>query len=329
MTGKFQLTRREALFTAAGGAIAATGLGSFAQLAHAAAPMLGVARPSFYRFKVGDFEVTTLLDGAVQLKGPYPIFGNNQPAEVAQKYAADNLQPTDKLEIPFTPTIVNTGKELVLFDTGNGAARRQAGAGKLLSRLPEAGYKPEQVDVVVITHGHPDHIGGLMEGGKPAFPNARYVIGETENGYWSNAAALPDARKANGELFANNVISQKDKTTFLKPDGEAVSGIRAVGAFGHTPGHMAYLVDSGGKQLLIWGDVSNHYVMSVQKPEWHVSFDVEKDKAVETRKRIFDMVATDKLPVVGYHMPPPALGFLEKRSDGGYRWVAAGYQLNL
>lgn len=326
MAKTFHVSRRGFL-SVAGATLAAAGVGRLTGPAEAAAPMLGVMRPSVYRFKLGEFEVTTVLDGTVQAD-PTKIFGQNQSPEAVQKYAQDNFLPGDKLENPFTPTLVNTGRELVLFDSGNGAPRREIGAGKLLEMLPAAGYKPEQVDVVVITHGHPDHIGGLIEDGRPAFPNARYVVGEADYAFWSDLDGLPEARKGNGRQYQSNVVSQKDKTTFLKPDGEVVSGIRAVNAFGHTPGHMAFHVESGGKRLLIWGDTSNHFVLSVQKPEWHVSFDMDKDMAVATRKRIFDMVASDKIPVIGYHMPPPAVGYLEKSGDG-YRWVPASYQLNL
>lgn len=328
MSAKFEVTRRQAMMTAAGAAATFAGLGALATSASAAAPMLGVARPQFYRFKLGDFEVTTILDGVVQVKGPHPIFGNNQSEEDVQKYASDNLLPSSMLENPFTPTVVNTGNELVLFDTGNGARRREQGAGNLLKGLAAAGYRPDQIDVVVITHGHPDHIGGLMEGDAPAFPNARYVVGETEYNFWSKPDQVPEARKGNAEMFVKNLVSQKDKTTFLKPAGEVVSGIRAVDTSGHTPGHMAFHVESGGKRLMIWADTANHYILSVQKPEWHVAFDMDKDKAIETRKRVFDMVATDKLPVIGYHMPPPAVGYVVKTGDG-YRWEPASYQLNL
>jgi glyoxylase-like metal-dependent hydrolase (beta-lactamase superfamily II) len=322
------VTRRGALLTAAG---AAAGLALGPRLispAQAAAPMLGAARPQFYRFTLGEFEVTTISDGGLQLDGPHPIFGNNRPAEEVQDYAAAHALPTDRHEISFTPTVVNTGRELVLFDTGNGAARREMGAGHLRERLSVAGYSPEQVDVVVITHGHPDHIGGLLEDGEPAFPNARYVVGETEHQAWLTGEGIPEGRKDNQQMYNQVVVPFEDKLTFLQPDGEVVSGIRAVNAFGHSPGQLAFHVESGGERVLLWADVANHYILAVQKPEWHVVFDHDKKAAVATRKRIFDMVATDKIPAIGYHMPFPAIGYLDTY-DGGYRWVPASYQLHL
>ena len=125
--------------------------------------MKGILRPSICRFRLGGFEITNILDGVSQRDGPHPMFGADQPAEVVQRHAAANRLPPDRFEHSFTPTIVNTGRELVLFDTGNGPPRRGAGLGRLRALLDDAGYAPEDVDVVVITHCHPDHIGGLLE----------------------------------------------------------------------------------------------------------------------------------------------------------------------
>ena len=125
-----------------------------------------------------------------------------------------------------------------------------------------------------------------------------------------------------------NVVPLAEKTTFIGDDAEVVPGIRSVAAFGHTPGHMVYHIESDGRRLLLWADTANHYVASVQRPEWHVRFDMDKEAAVATRKRIFDLAAAERMPVTGYHMPFPALGYID-RSEGGYRWVPATYQLSL
>jgi glyoxylase-like metal-dependent hydrolase (beta-lactamase superfamily II) len=320
-----RLTRRGALAGAAGAAFA-TAMAGGARPAFAAAPKMGTTRPAIYRFTLGDFEVTTLLDGAVQ-GDPTKIFGQNASPEEVMQHAEANMLPGDKMENPYNVTLVNTGSQLILFDTGNGAGRRPD-AGHLLERLKEAGYQPDQVDLVVITHGHPDHINGLVEEGQPTFPNAQYMVGETEHQAWKTGEGIPEGRKENQQLYMDVVVPFEDKMTFVKPDDEVAPGIRAVEAFGHAPGMLAFRLDSGGKQLLVWADTANHYVLSVQKPEWHVSFDHDKEKGVETRKRIFDMVATDRLPVIGYHMPPPGVGYLVKW-NGGYRWEPVSYQLNL
>ena len=295
--------------------------------AKAAAPMQGPSRPTVYRFELGSFEVTTILDGAIQLDGPHPIFGQDQDAETVAAYARDNNLPSDRMAISFTPLLVNTGSELILFDTGNGAARRP-NAGNLVAMLGAAGYSADQVDTVVITHMHPDHIGGLMEDGVPVFANAGYVTGETEYDFWSSEDRLSGPTEGVGKLVQSNVVPLAEKIGFVKDGSDVVAGVTAVAAHGHTPGHMAYHLESDGQRLLIWADAANHYVMSVQRPDWHVRFDMDKDAAAATRKRLFDMAAADGIPVTGYHMPFPAVGYIEK-SDQDYRWVQASYQLDL
>jgi glyoxylase-like metal-dependent hydrolase (beta-lactamase superfamily II) len=137
-----------------------------------------------------------------------------------------------------------------------------------------------------------------------------------------------EARKTNLEQFTKVALPFGERATFLKPEGEVVTGIRAVNAYGHSPGMMAYHIESDNRRLLIWADVANHYVMAIQQPDWHVGFDDLKEEAVATRRRIFDMVSTDKVPVAGFHMPFPSVGYVEKTGTS-YRWAPASYQLNL
>ena len=324
-----KLTRRQALLLGGGAAALAAAAGSAGapDVAVAAAPMLGALRPQVYRFKLGNFEVANVLDGFVQNPSLHPTFGADQPAETVEALATANGIPM-KLDHPYVPTLINTGKELVLFDTGNPKGRMPT-AGKLAENLAIAGYRPEQIDVVVITHGHPDHIGGLVGAdGKPTYPNARYVFGEVEFEFWRKGENVREARKANLDMFRKVALPLAEKSTFLKPDGEVVPGIRAVNAYGHSPGMLAFHVESDGRRLLVWGDVANQYVVSIQQPEWGTGFDDVKDAAIATRKRILDMVATDRLPVAGFHMPFPSLGWVE-RSGTSYRWVPASYQFNL
>jgi len=297
--------------------------------------MKGEMQPAVYRFKFGDFEIANVMDSKVMREGLHPSFGGERPAEEAHALFRANRIDPQRYEHPFIPTVVNTGKELVLFDTGNGALRREREQlrarlpdGHLVERLGELGYRAADVDVVVITHGHPDHIGGLTEGGRPVYPNARYVFGAAEFDFWKRGENVREARKFNRQLFVDIALPLAERARFVKPGDEVAPGIRAVDAAGHAPGLMAYHVESGGKRLLIWADTCIHYVVAVQRPEWHIDVDDDKEKAVLTRKRILDMAATDGLFIAGFHMPFPGLGLIEK-SAAGHRWVPVGYQLNL
>jgi glyoxylase-like metal-dependent hydrolase (beta-lactamase superfamily II) len=280
--------------------------------AHAAADMMGASVPQFNRFKLGGFEVTALLAGTRTVENPKEIFGlNADPAEFDAVSAA-NYIPTDKAQFFFTPTVVNTGSELVLFDTGLNPAG-------ITGALAAAGYTPDQVDVVVLTHMHGDHIGGLMGDAGATFANARYVTGAAEHNHWSGAA---------NEGFDKAVRPLSDKTTFLDDGGSVVSGVTAMAATGHTPGHFTYMIESEGQRLALIADLANHYVWSVGFPDWEVRFDMDKAAAAASRRRVLGMLAADRVPFIGYHMPFPAMGFVEAQGDG-FRYVPATYQMML
>ena len=331
---RVSLTRRHVLASATAILSAPAIIRSLAAPAYAAAPQLGVSAPTHYRFKLGEFEVTNILDAGAMIDGPWPIVGEDRPQAEVERLMRENLLPETKFQPGFTPTLVNTGKELLLFDTGNGAngfVPRPHG-GWLARTLEAAGFSPEQIDVVVLTHGHSDHIGGVMENGRPLFPNARYAIGEVEYNFWSSMDRFSAPQESNeytsAKLFQETVTPLAERTTFLKPGDEVAPGIRALEAFGHTPGHLAFHLESQNRQLLLWGDCAHHEVASLAQPDWHAFFDMDKQKGAMTRKRIYDMAATDRLAVVGYHMSFPSVGFVGKK-DTGYRWIPASYQLNL
>lgn len=304
------LTRRQALAAAAALPLAAT----LPRPALARADLQGSVLPPFHRFRLGRFEVTTLLAGTRIGDKPQETFGLNASAEDFAAASAAAFLPVDRTHNYFTPTLVNTGAELVLFDTGL-AAQPMAAA------LAAAGLAPDQIDIVVLTHMHGDHIGGLMaeDGATPAYPNARYVTGSAEHNHWSAAG---------NEGFDRNVRPLNAKMSFLDDGDSVVSGITALLAAGHTPGHMAYMLDTDGQQLLVTADTANHYVWSLEYPDWEVRFDADKAAAAATRKRVFGMVAADRIPFIGYHMPFPAVGFVEPK-DSGFRFVPASYQLLL
>jgi glyoxylase-like metal-dependent hydrolase (beta-lactamase superfamily II) len=303
----FSFSRR-AVLAGAATTLAAPAILSQTHIARAEAPMMGATSASFNRIKLGDFEVTTLLDGNRASDGPHPIFGENQEAGAVAALMEENFLPPTRTEFVFTPVVVNTGSELVLFDTGLGGD-----AGSLTQQLAAAGYSPEQIDIVVITHMHPDHIGGLMTGGNPTFPNARYVTGQAEYDFWSGEDKLTGPTERVAKLVQSNVTPMAEKMTFIGDGSDVVTGITGMDTSGHTPGHMSYHIESGGQRLLIWGDVANHFVASIQRPDWHVRF---------------DMVSADKVAVVGYHMPFPGIGYIDTRG-GGYSWLPASYQFKV
>jgi len=325
----FDVSRRGLIIGA--GAVAAAGTLTSGAPALAKAPLHpGASTVPFRRVKLGSFQVTTVADGFANVPKVHPIFGNNQKPEDVSAHLAANFLPVDKMQIPFTPVVVNTGNEVVLFDAGNGAGRGPT-RGALAKNLAAAGISADQVDIIVITHFHPDHIGGLMDGDKPAFPNARYVTGEAEYNFWtSKKLAGSSDKKMQGrvKLVEAKVKPLAAKMTFIKGGDDVVTGITAIPTFGHTPGHMAFNIESNGQRLVLWADACNHYVASMQKPEWHVIFDMDKAAAIASRKEILGMVAADKVPATGYHMPFPAIGYVEAQGDA-FRWVPHSYQLDL
>ncbi|NEY90383.1 MBL fold metallo-hydrolase [Tabrizicola oligotrophica] len=302
-----QLTRRHALIAAS-----ALPLLPLSGPALARADRLGPRQGGFHRFALGDFEVTTLLAGTRLNDKPRETFGLNVPDDEFAAASQAAFLPADRAMTFFTPTLVNTGSELVLFDTGLDPAG-------ITAVLAAAGVAPDQVDVVVLTHMHGDHIGGLMGAAGPTFVNARYVTGAVEHNHWSAAG---------NEGFDTKVRPLNDKMTLLDDGGPVAPGITALAAFGHSPGHMAYMLESGGKLLAITADTANHHVWSLANPDWEVRFDADKPAAAASRKAIFGMVAADRIPFIGYHMPFPGLGYVEAQG-AGFRYVPASYQLML
>jgi len=304
----FNFTRRTAL----------TGLATAPLIGMTAAPALaqpaqqGPLIPRISRFGVGAFEVTTLLVGSRTADEPQGIFGMNVSAETFAEASAEANIPADQNQFFFHPTLVNTGSELILFDTGlNGAAITEA--------VEMAGYSPDAVTHVILTHMHGDHIGGLMMDGAETFPNAAYITGQVEFDHWSGT---------DNEGFANMVAPLAEKMTFIGDGASIRPGITSMAAFGHTPGHMAYMLDSDGQQLLIFADLANHYVWSLAYPDWEVRFDMDKEAAAASRRRVLGMLAADGVPFIGYHMPFPGVGYVETRGDG-FHYVPHSYQLLL
>ncbi|MCQ8782939.1 MBL fold metallo-hydrolase [Mangrovibrevibacter kandeliae] len=341
MTEKTGMTRRVALQAAAAVAGGIAGVGAATGLARAQSSTStsgssmtssetsnGAMTPQWHRVSLGEAKVTTILDGTRPGDGPYPTFGSDQSAEAMAALMRENYLPEDKFVNMFNPVVIEIGGELVLFDTGMGPMGRANGSGHLRSVLPQAGYKPEDVSIVVLTHFHGDHIGGLMEEDGPAFPNARYVAGQKEWDFWTSDAARSGPSSGGADLVQKNVVPLKDKMTFIRGGDAVIAGITGMDAFGHTPGHMVFEVKSGDRTLMLTADTANHFVASLQRPDWQVKFDMDKDMAAATRKAVFDRIAAERLPFIGYHMPFPSLGYAKKEGEG-YRFIPETYQLEI
>jgi glyoxylase-like metal-dependent hydrolase (beta-lactamase superfamily II) len=239
--------------------------------------------------------------------------------------------PHDKLTTPFTTLIVNTGKKLVLLDTGTGG-QISATAGALGDNLAAAGISPKAVDQIVISHFHPDHINGIKDKDNAlVFPNAEIMVPAPEWAYWMDDANLnaapPDLKLTfrNQRRIFSDIAAQ---VTQFKPGAEVASGIVTLPAPGHTPGHTVFAVHSGDQSLMVLSDTAQHPAIFARHPNWQAAFDVDGDAAVATRKTLFDRAAADRMLVTGYHFPFPACGHLIK-TESGYEHVPVEWQPNL
>ncbi|WP_420003704.1 MBL fold metallo-hydrolase [Arenibacterium sp. LLYu02] len=307
-----KLSRRAALAGVAAAPLAATVAAPLRAAGHGDAPKPLHARA----FKVGDFTVHSLLAGSTGRDGVKDIFGGGATEEAFAEVAAENFISDSAAQFYFTPTLVDTGAEKILFDTGLNAAG-------ITAALADAGVMPEEIDVVVLTHMHGDHIGGMTDdSGAATFGKARYVTAAAEYDHWTS---LPEGNGGADNVRAK-VTPQAEKMSFIEDGGSVASGITGMAAYGHTPGHMVYMIESGDQQLLLTADLANHYVFPFAHPEWQTSFDTDKDMASATRRRVLDMLATSKVPMIGYHMPFPAAGYVETRGEG-FRFVPVSYQM--
>lgn len=301
------MTRRRALFSGAAlPLVAAAGLRASPARAEAAPAAAGLSRD----FALGDLRVTAVLAGKQPVPKPHEFFGLNVPQETFDEVSKANFLPTDQAQFFFTPTVVNTGTEVILFDTGLDPAGITAG-------LASAGYAPGDITHVVLSHLHPDHVGGLIdEAGKVTFEKAAYLTGQTEFDFWVGAA---------NEAFEAKVRPIAERFAFIGEGHKVASGVTALAAHGHTPGHMVFMLEGGGSQILLMADTTNHYVYSLAYPDWEFLYDADKAAAAATRRKYLGMAATDRVPVLGYHMPFPGLGYIEARGEG-FHYVPVSYQ---
>lgn len=294
--------------------------------AFAEAPAVKTQAPGYYRAAVGDLEITALYDGYVDLAANL-LLGASK-AEV-QRLLANSFIAGEKVQTAVNTYLINVGGKLVLVDTGAAKAFGPT-LGFVGEQIRAAGYTPEQVDIVLLTHLHADHVAGLLNAdGKPLFPNAEVRVDQTESDFWLSEANAAKAPKDFQPFFqiarasaAPYQAAGKWKT--FSGAAELAPGIKAVPAIGHTPGHAAYLIESKGERLLILGDAVHAHAVQFARPQVAIEFDSDKKQAVATRKKLFAWAAREKLLVSGMHLPFPGLGHV--RADGkGYAWVPVEY----
>jgi len=291
------------------------------RLAEAAVPISGQQAPGFYRIKLDAYEITILADGSRTF--PYPdSFVSNVGRDQALAAAGEAFMPPGKITVPFNPTLINTGSKLVLIDTGNGPDPSGT-VGRMFANMAAAGVSPGDVDLVVLSHLHPDHINGLRtKEGTVAFPNATIIAPETEWAFWmsdDNMARASD--KLTQNYFANTrkILGGLEERIGRYDWGREVApGITAIAAPGHTPGHTAFAVASGSSRMLVQSDITNIPEFFLRNPDWHVAYDFEPELAAQTRHKFYDMAASEKMLVTGFHFSFPSAGHVEK--DGGTRY---------
>jgi glyoxylase-like metal-dependent hydrolase (beta-lactamase superfamily II) len=283
----------------------------------------------FYRFKVGDYNCLAVSDGGYtyappDFPPPGPLLFTNAPAEsLAGTLRWHDLPPEKWLSwtSSYTCLLVNTGRNVVLVDTGAGPLAPSSG--KLIGNLRAAGVAPGDINIVINTHAHPDHLGGNTdEAGKPAFPSARYFLWKDEWEFWTSGRAeraLDEHSRPVLMGFANrNLLPIRNKFELINRETDIVSGIQAVAAPGHTPGHMALVVSSQNEQLLCVSDAFLHPV-HLEQVEWHSIFDLAPEILGRTRSRLLEMASSGKMAVMAFHFPFPGLGSVVGKSKA-WQW---------
>ncbi|MDY6918394.1 MAG: MBL fold metallo-hydrolase [Chloroflexota bacterium] len=286
-----------------------------------------------HRFKLGGFQCTAVSDGTHIYSPPtFPppsvlLFSNATRERLEPVLRNHDLHFEQWAEwvSPYICLVVNTGEHQVLVDTGAGDLAPSTG--KLLRNLQAARIAPEDIDTVIITHGHPDHIGGNTDSeGRPSFPDARYVMWKDEWDFWTSGEAEAKLDEHVREVLLQsarkNLPPIRDQLELVSLETEIVSGISAIAAPGHTPGHMALAISSGDRQLLCISDAVLHPI-HVEQPEWHAAVDFAPEQVVSTRRRLLKKAATERALVFAFHFPFPGLGHVTQKEDT-WQWRATG-----
>ena len=292
---------------------------------------LDFTNPGVYRFRVGDIDAFCISDGFGGAPDPTSLMlpADQHPRMI--EALEDAYQSTATFPFNFNVLVARFGGEIVLFDAGNGADGMGT-SGMLAARLATIGITPGDVTAVFLSHAHPDHIGGLVAEGEPAFPNATVIASNAELDFWTSEAPdlsgspLPAEMKQGMVAGARKVVEiLGDRIERIDPGSRMLGAITPQAAYGHTPGHLTYRLDSAGESLYHIVDLAHNHVLMFADPAWAIAFDTDRRMAVATRKRIFAELAAGRTRVFGYHLPFPALGYIDAR-DGGYAWIPENWQ---
>jgi glyoxylase-like metal-dependent hydrolase (beta-lactamase superfamily II) len=298
--------------------------------ARSAVPLANKQAPGFYRYNVGDVQVNVVSDGASTMPLPDKFVLNAGKDDVGAALEQSFL-PGDKVTIPYGPLVINSGSKLIVIDTGSGPgalAQSKGAIGQFVTNLRAAGFDPATVDQVVISHFHGDHVNGLVDAdNQPIFLNAEVLVPQAEWAYWMDDGEMSRASGERlGDQFRNArrvfETGLKKKVTPYEWGKEVVPGLLAVESVGHTPGHTSYVLSSGNEAVFIQSDVTNIPALFVRHPHWHVMYDQDPAQAEITRRRVYDMLAAERIRVQGFHFPFPANGYVEKHG-AGYRLIPA------
>jgi len=288
------------------------------------------------RFDLGGFQCTVVTDGLLHLGAPRSTFPEADVEEIDDLLLQAFL-PTETIALDQNVLLVNTGEHLVLFDTGVGINAELGvktfgpNTGRAIINMRAAGIEPEDIDIVALTHTHPDHCWGLVDDNdRKLFPNARIAVSRADVDYWTNLEnirdSMSDHMKDHFYGAHKNLAPYRDVITFIEDGQEIVPGIRAHATPGHSPGHTIYEISSEGRTLVCWGDLCHHQVLLLRRPEWAFLFDYDSSIAAATRMRVLEWIEKQEHQVLSYHFPFPGRGHLRRNGDG-YDWLPSPIQL--
>lgn len=326
------LHSRRAFLGTAGIASAAYLLGSGPKRTSAAEPpVIEFTNPGAYRFTIGEIEALSISDGWGGAPDPTSMMMPEDQRPAMKEALKNAYQPADTFPFNFNVLVLRTGNEIILFDGGNGAGG-MGHSGLLEYRLAEAGLLADNVTAVFLSHAHPDHIGGLVHDGKPFYPNAKVVISNKEHEFWTgknpdlSGMGVPEEMKTGMTKGAQSALEVlAGQLEMIEPGKQMFGCVTPQEAYGHTPGHLTYLIESGDDKLYHIVDLAHNPVLMFADPNWAIAFDTNRKQAIASRKRIFAELAAQRTRVYGYHLPFPALGHIARNGDS-FAWVPENWQ---